>query len=537
MQVKNICIVGGGSAGWMTAAALAKTIPNIKLTLIESENIRTIGVGESTIAHINAYMNLLDLKDEDWMSKCNATYKTSIKFTDFSNKNETFHYPFGLFDVTDSGTLMPWFNWKAIDSTVKNSNFAEYFNSSVDMINQNKLTKNENNEIRGFNFKFDTAYHMDATLFGNFLRDKFCLPSGMKHIIDEVVEVNLESDGSVKSLSTKNTGELTADLYIDCTGFKALLLDKTLKVPFTSFNKELINDYAIATHIPYINPEIEMESVTNCVAIESGWAWNIPLRNRLGAGYVYSSKFVSKEEAEIQFRNHLASNNMVISDKDRAETAEFHHIKIRHGAHETSWKHNVVGIGLASGFIEPLESTGLMLTHENVLFLIRTLKRRNGLVNRFDIDSFNFSVQDTIERFRQFVSQHYALSSRRDTPYWKHVTEEITYDNVTARFENPKHPNPGDNSFVNLAFRLNQSENFDTTMGGLPYIAAGMGYNPIYISEVHAGKLPTDENHWKETKTKYEKHRAETQLFIDKMPSHYQFLKDNLYKDTTPPPT
>ena len=220
MRVTSICIIGGGSAGWMTAAALVKTLPNIKLTLIESKNIETIGVGESTLAHINTYMDLLGLKDEDWMSKCNAIYKTSIKFTDFSNKGETWHYPFGVFDVTDSdGSLMPWFVWKAFDPTVKNSNFAEYFHSSVDMTNQNKLTKNENNEIRGFDFKEHTAYQFEAALFGNFLRDNFCLFSDMKHIIDEVVEVNLKTDGSVKSLSTKNTGELTADLYIDCTGF------------------------------------------------------------------------------------------------------------------------------------------------------------------------------------------------------------------------------------------------------------------------------------------------------------------------------
>jgi len=538
MRVTSICIIGGGSAGWMTAAALVKTLPNIKLTLIESENIGTIGVGESTLAHINAYMDILGLKDEDWMSKCNAIYKTSIKFTDFSNKGETWHYPFGLFDVTDSGgSLRPWFEWQAFDSTVKNSNFAEYFHSSVDMTNQNKLTKNENNEIRGFNFKHHTAYQFEAALFGNFLRDNFCLFSDMKHIIDEIVEVNLKTDGSVKSLSTKNTGELIADLYIDCTGFKALLLGKALKVPYISYNKELINDQAVVTHIPYINPEIEMESVTNCIALESGWAWNNPLWNKIGAGYVYSSKFASKEEAEIQFRKHLASKNMVISDKDRAKNAEFHHIKFRHGTHETSWKHNVLGIGLASGFIEPLESTALFLTHENILFLIRTLKRRNGLINKWDIDSFNFSVRDIIEKMRQFICQHYALSSRRDTPYWKHVTEEITYDNVTARFESPKHPNPQENSFVELAIRLNIYKDFDTSMKGIAYIATGMGYGPIDISDIllRDARIPIEEkkvvNNWKKTKAVYEEHRTKTQSFIDKMPSHYQFLKDNIYND------
>ncbi len=529
MQVNTICIIGGGSSGWMTAAALVKTLPNIKLSLIESKNIGTIGVGESTIAHINRYMDILGLKDEDWMSKCNATYKTSIKFTDFSKKGETFHYPFGAAEVSDSwGSLQPWFELKSFDPTVKNSNFAEYFHSSVDMTNQNKMTKNENGEIRGFNFKYDTAYQFDAALFGNFLRDKFCLPSGIKHIIDDVVEVNLETNGSVKSLSTKNTGELTADLYIDCTGFTALLLDKALKVPFISYNEKLINDRAVVTHIPYINPEIEMESVTNCIGLESGWAWNIPLWDKIGKGYVYSSKFASKEDAEIQFRKHLASKNMVISDKDRAENAEFRHIKIRNGIHESSWKHNVVGIGLSSGFVEPLESTGLMLTHENIKFLIRSLQMKNGSINRFDIDSFNFSVRDIIEGQRQFLCQHYALSSRRDTPYWKHVTEEISWD---CELSNDYMLS----SFRDLAYRLQFTNVYDLKKGGQSYLVAGMGYNPINNIDIVIRESEDSNDSWKdagkEIKTKYKKHRAKMQLSIDKMSSHYQFLKDNIYSD------
>ena len=526
MKIKNVCIVGGGSAGWMTAAALVKAVPWLNLTLIESKEIGNIGVGESTIGHINSYMAALGLKDEDWMSKCNATYKTSIKFTDF-NPGKTFHYPFGKFDFTDSPNgLMDWFNMKLQDPDTDDSNFAEYFHSSVAMIDANKMTNNENGELRGFDFKSNTAYHMDASLFGEFLRDEFCLPSGMTHIFDNVTDVNLNSDGSVKSLSTKNSGELTADLFIDCTGFNALLLDKALKVPFINFNDVLINDRAVAAQIPYIDKDKEMESVTNCTAIEAGWCWNIPLYTRIGAGYVYSSKFATQEEAEQQFRNYLAK-----TDPERAENAECFHIKIRHGIHETPWKHNVVGVGLSSGFIEPLESTGLMLAHENVLFLIRTLLRRNGLVNKVDVDGFNFSVRDTMESFRGFIGQHYALSPRRDTPYWRHVTENITYSEPMGTFGAPD--NMRDNSYIDFAYRVNQSNFFDNEMGGLPYIAAGMGYNPMTKLDaiIRDNKYNNENDTWKETKSRWEEHKANLDEVVSKMPTQYQYLKE-MYGDT-----
>ena len=161
MKINSILIVGGGSSGWMTAAAIKKQLPNIELTLVESSSIPVIGVGESTIGHINSYMNMIGLKDEDWMSHCNATYKTSIRFTDFREKNEklnTFHYPFGVLDYTDKPMgPMEWFYWKLENPEFfKNNTFSEVYHDHVIMANQCKFTDNSNNELRGFNFKYDT---------------------------------------------------------------------------------------------------------------------------------------------------------------------------------------------------------------------------------------------------------------------------------------------------------------------------------------------------------------------------------------------
>jgi tryptophan halogenase len=535
-NVKSITIVGGGSSGWMTAAAIARLLPNIKLTLVESPNIPTIGVGESTIGHINQYLALIGIKDEDWMAACNATYKTSIKFIDFrENPKEEphkFHYPFGILDFTDKPRgPMEWFLAAADRGNLDPSNFAEFYHDSILMTDKNKITRNEDYKIRGFNFKEDTAYHMDATLFGAWLRDNLCLPSGMTHILDTVTDVVQREDGSIEKVGTENSGYLEADLFVDCTGFKSLLLDQTLNEPFTSFHDTLLNDRAVATVIPYIDKEAEMENYTSCTAIECGWVWNIPLWNRIGTGYVYSSKHATEEEAEAQFRKHLKSNRMMFPDAERADTCELRHIKIKHGVHERAWVKNVVGIGLANGFIEPLESTGLMLTHEGIVKLCNTLLMRNGVVSNYDVDLFNYGFQEQILGFKDFISQHYALSCRNDTPYWKEVTGDLTYSRAMGGTINLSGLAHDVRSASDLGMRMHRTRTFDNNMGGILYIAAGQGYNPVEPNYIRYEDTRRHESPELRA-TIYDKwleHKEEVMAHIETLPTHYQFLYDNFY--------
>lgn len=530
-NIKSILIVGGGSSGWMTAAAIAKQLPHIKLTLIESPNIPIIGVGESTIGHINQFFDLLELKDEDWMPHCNATYKTSIKFIDFrenpSETPHTFHYPFGIFDLSDKPRgIMDWFLYQAEHGTLDPKNFAEFHHDSILMTDANKMTRNEDHKVRGFKFKTDTAYHMDATAFGIYLRDHICLPGGMTHILDTVLDATLNEDGSIKEIITENSGTLTADLYIDCTGFKSLLLEQKMGVEFKSFHDTLLNDSAIATTIPYIDKPMEMENYTSCTAIEAGWVWNIPLWHRIGTGYVYSSKYATKEEAEAQFRKHLASNRMIFPDADRAANCEVRHIKIKHGVHERAWEKNVVAVGLANGFIEPLESTGLMLTHEAIVKLIAVLTMREGHVTQLDVDLFNHAFTEQVWGFKEFISQHYALSYRSDTPYWQQVTGGITYSpamnaNIPSMY----------NGYLDMAIRMHRGRLFNAEMSGIIYIAAGMGVNPM--DKAH--KAFKDEKYMEpagyeiEVYNKWLEHKNEVVEHIKTLPTHYEFLKQNIH--------
>ena len=398
--MENILIIGGGTAGFMTAAALVKAFPNKKISLIESKTIPTVGVGESTIVPFRKFLKFLEIKDEDFLKECDGSYKLSIRFQDFYKKGSYFHYPFGrpFLENTKAGFNDWWFK-KTVNPDLPFSDYADSFFPMMALVNQNKILK----KSRGLDFEInrDSAFHIDATKFGNWLKEKYCKPKGLNHIVDDIVSVQQDENGIV-SLNNK----YKADLYIDCTGFKSLLLGQTLKEEFISFEHLLPNNSAWATHIPYQNKEKELKCYTNCTAYNNGWIWDIPLWSRRGTGYVYSDKFISDDDALTEFKQYLKIDNL-----------EFKKIKMKVGIHKRVWVKNVVAIGLAAGFIEPLESNGLYTVHEFLLSLLRNL--RGDTVSQLDRDTFNFHTRQLFQNFAEFVALHYALSHREDTPYWK----------------------------------------------------------------------------------------------------------------------
>lgn len=512
MKINKIVIVGGGSSGWMTAAALCKNFSDLDITLIESKNIKTIGVGESTIQQINNFFDLLGLKDEEWMPKCDATYKVSIAFTDFREKGSKFQYPFG-----NSGAQhMPLGHdcWPIIRTINPEENtlekFAEFYNPNTYLANYNKLTTNEDKSVPNFRLKYDTAYHFDATKFGIYLRDYICKPNGLKHILEEVTEITQKENGDIDYIVTESGSKFEADLFVDCTGFKSLLLEQKMGSKFISYADTLLNDRALATKLDYDDPEREMENVTDCTAIENGWVWNIPLWNRIGSGYVYSSKFVDRNQAEIEFRNHLKSKGKEISD-----SAEILDIEIKHGRHEKVWIGNVIAVGLSYGFIEPLESTGLLTTHENIYRLVRILQRRDRHVVGVDKTLMNMHFGQNIDSTRSFIEMHYGLSLRDDTEYWRHVTN-LDY---------------GDTPDMNqLEVHCIRTSDYNGVLGGLTYVAAGMGYLPTYKFGNGYGEI-TDEDQetFRNVEREYKMFADSLKSYIQTLPSHYEFLKKHIY--------
>ena len=295
------------------------------------------------------------------------------------------------------------------------------------------------------------AYHFDATKFGLWLKNNYC--KKVKHIVEDINSIEQDENG-IKSLNNK----YTADLYIDCTGFKSLLLGKTLKEPFESYSDLLPNDSAWATKIPFKNKKKELVSYTNCTAIENGWVWNIPLWSRIGTGYVYSSKFVDDDSALKEFKKHIGREDL-----------EFKNIKMKVGIHNRLWVKNVVAIGLSAGFIEPLESNGLFSVHEFLIKLLRNIKREK--ISQWDKDNFNFQCKHLFKEFAEFVALHYALSHRDDTPYWKSLLNK-SWENSLINLS-PK----GIDGFRSFVTQRTFDYKFSNT-GGMHCIAAGMNWSP-----------------------------------------------------------
>jgi tryptophan halogenase len=314
---------------------------------------------------------------------------------------------------------------------------------------------------------------------------------------------------------------MKSDLWIDCTGFKSILLEQWMGSQFMPFEKYLANDKAWACRIPYIDREKEMHNVTDCHALGNGWVWNIPLWNRIGTGYVYSSKFTTSEEAKREFRAHLAK-----SDPKRAEEAEMFEINIRHGKRRRAWINNVVGIGLSYGFVEPLESTGLLTTHENIMKLVDTLNRRDGFVSRTEIEGFNLTVDSQVTNFRDFVAHHYAYSKRTDTPYWRWCTERHEYcPDMHGEYMmlNASWPNLIGNITGYNAYPPDQ-------IGGM-FISAGMGVKNISTKELifYKEEISNKREQVHHTKRMYEQYKNFVVDYVQQLPSHYQYLKDNIY--------
>jgi len=465
-KIRDVVIVGGGTSGWMTAATFLARLPDKKITLIESPDIPTVGVGESTLGWLNNWCQLIGINDTDFMEASDANYKLSISFEDFYRKGSgSFHYPFGRPDINGSvAGINDWYYKKFAYPETPLSDFADTFFPTMALVNQHKIFKNEDDSLEGFNFKEFSGYQFDATKFGLWLRDHFCIPKGLNYIVSEVKDITCDDSG-IKYLSLEDGSRIKGDLFIDCTGFKSLLLGEALKEPFEPVGEILPNNSAWATKIPYKDKESEMVLYTNCTAIENGWVWNIPLWSRIGAGYVYSDKYVSDEEALEEFKRHLKS-------KGHDTDLEYKNIKMRTGVHKRLWVKNVCAIGLSSGFIEPLESGGLLTTHQYLLTLIRVLD--NKVTSQWDKDTFNFSCRDQFREFSQFVALHYTLSRRDDTQYWR--------DNLNREYGHLIDTNelvPSVQGFTSLVYNKVREFRFWPDAGGIYCIATGMNWLPI----------------------------------------------------------
>jgi tryptophan halogenase len=278
--------------------------------------------------------------------------------------------------------------------------------------------------------QYPYAYHFDAALFAKFLRS-YATTRGVAHFLDEVTNVRLAEDGSIGGVQTQTSGELSADLYVDCTGFRGLLLNQALGEPFISFGEHLLNDSAVALQVPSDAERCGINPFTTATALTSGWAWNIPLYNRNGTGYVYCSKFTTPGDAEAELRAHVGP---------AAEGCKANHIKMRIGRSRNSWVKNCVAVGLASGFVEPLESTGIFFIQHNIEELVAHFPGTEP--DDRSVHDFNRVVGGCIDGVRDFLALHYQAATRSDTPFWRAVKETPPPPSLAERFDHWKHRLP-----------------------------------------------------------------------------------------------
>mgnify|MGYP005989910327 FL=1 len=512
MKTDKILIVGGGSAGWMTAATLISKFPNKDITLVEHPEIKSIGVGESTLGQIRQWFNYIGLHESEFLKETDGIVKLSIKFTDFYKKGESFHYPFGS-PVIDGNLYQTndWWFKKIVDPSTPNSNFAETMYPVMSMINQNKFALKSQVDL-GFDYQGASAVHFDAIKFANWLRDKFCIPKGVKHKLIKIKDIQGNQDEGIKHVDG-----LTADLYIDCTGYHAALIG-SFNHGWYSYRDILPNNKAIATQIPYKNKEKEIVPYTECTAVENGWVWNIPLWSRRGCGFVYSDDFITKHEADAWFRDYLKDDSL-----------KFKHIEFPVGIQSKLWAKNCVAIGMSAGFIEPLESSGLFTVHEFLIKLCRELE--SDYITDINRSNFNYSCHLQFREFAEFVSSHYALSKRDDSKYWRFLTQNKDYN--TIGLEDPTiYPFYGLKKYLHDRNR----NNIYPYNEGISCIAAGMNFAPVDRHTVqYENNTPTMDTYfqaWTPHINNLNERKKHWDQIASKYPSYYNWLKNRFYEDS-----
>ena len=506
MVVNSICIAGGGSSGWMLAVALQKHAPNIKVTLVESPKVGNVGVGESTIPYFSYFISTyLGFEEKEWMPYCDAVYKSAIRFQDFKYKGHSLYHPFWNPIEGD----MHGFDWSiknALDP--ENSTTLEYYYAmyqSTLMCRDNKFSPFDGH-----------AHHMDANKFGEFCKEK-C--SSINHVIGHISSVELTEDKYIKKLLLEDGSYIENDLFVDCTGFASILLGKTLKEEFVSSNDVLLNDSAIFARMFYTedSKSEELQPYTDCTALSSGWAWNTPLWSKIGTGYVYSSKFLSKEEAEKEFSEYLSDRYSA----ERVDIESFNHVKIKAGKHKRAWVSNCASLVLSSGFVEPLESTGLALTASQIEKFVAIVK--NNTYNKLDSDTFNHFVNESIDEVVDFVSLHYVSSDRVDSPYWKFINNHVEIPNTLVdKMINPEKRSKfyfPERSWeaILIGFSIYTSEYYNTKH---------LMYNDIPLDSLSYNEKSDAR---KETSSYLDSLRKDNEDKVGKMLKHVEYLENELY--------
>ena len=415
----RVVVLGGGTAGWMTAAGIAKLLPGLaSVQLVESEDIGIVGVGEATLPHIRGYVERLGIDEAAFMKATHATYKLGIDFRDFGSIGSSYIHPFGSFGEDLAGVGFHHY-WLELARQGMAGPIGDY-SMAVQAALANRFVPPAPDDSLASSYGY--AYQFDATLFGPFMRD-FGTAHGVTRTEGMVTEVERDPEtGDVVALNLKDGQRIEGDLFVDCSGFRSVLLGDALSEDWEDWTHWLPCDRAAAMPCAHVSEEIQ--PYTTATAMPAGWRWRIPLQHRVGNGYVFASSFISEDEA----------CDAIAKAAEGTQLADPRVLRFRPGRRKRSWSHNVIGVGLASGFLEPLESTSIYLAQMAITYLIE-LFPKDGQIDPRDRDEFNRLVDLEYDRVRDFLILHYNATTRDDSDFWNHVRTMTLPDTLEGKMQ------------------------------------------------------------------------------------------------------
>ncbi len=471
-RVKNIVIVGGGSAGWIAAARIAARNctahpESVRVTLIESATIGTIGVGEGTWPTMRNTLKKIGISETEFIRHCDGAFKQGAKFVGWTDgtAQDGYYHPLNPPHAATQINLSS--HWVRTEEQ-GGLDFANAVDFQAALCDAGRAPKSITSPEYGGLANY--AYHLDAVKFATLLRDFSVEKLGVHHIIDDVTTINQSEDGDISGVNTKSNGCIEGDLFVDCSGFAALMIEGVYGVPFIACNDILFADHALALQVPYEREDAPIATHTISTAQDAGWIWDIGLPTRRGTGYVYSSNHTSHDEAEATLRRYLGPVG-----KDGVTRR----IKIRGGHRQTFWVKNCVAVGLSNGFLEPLEASALMLIETAVDFIADRLPENRCAMDTLS-KQFNAAFTHHWERIIEFLKLHYVLTKRNDTAFWRDNKDPNSIpDGLKERLELWRYHPPSGQDFPY------QKEIF--SWPSYQYVLHGMGFESHYADPLNSG--------------------------------------------------
>lgn len=517
-SVKQIVVVGGGTAGWITAGRIAAqhgcagvgADANIQVTLVESPNVPNIGVGEGTWPTMRNTLSKLGITETDFIRACDASFKQGAKFAQWvrNDPNEFYYHPLVLPQGFTQANLAPYWlaaHKQAHEHAQNVPSFSEAVCYQEAICEQGLAPKT----IRTpeFSAVANYAYHLNAGKFIDLLHQHCTEKLGVKYVSADVRDIKTAPNGDVLSVLTEQAGEISGDLFVDCTGFQSLLLGKTLGVPFKSCSDVLFIDNALAVQVPYEHPDAPIASHTISTGQTAGWIWDIGLQSRRGVGYVYSSRHSDEQQAMETLENYVGKQFADLSVKK---------IAINSGHREQFWKNNVVAVGLAAGFLEPLEASALVLV-ELSAEMIATQLPANRATMSIVAKRFNDTFLYRWERIIDFLKLHYLLTQRSDSQFWiDNVARETVPDSLHELLQWWRYHPPYDYDFT--------SNNEVFPSASYQYVLYGMGFH------TDLAQIGTDLAQPQFAQEQFAKNQRDIAKLLKSLPSNRELLnKINQY--------